>query len=105
VFNPLYAELNSICHLLALIGARPIFHISMIRFKYSRSGAVEGTDSAIGKRGGGGGGSAGWVGGGGGGGRRYKLPSPGGPDNVAYIYLSEHHYRFHCKYLTVSTSD
>ena len=29
--NPLNAELNPICHLLALLGARPIFHISRIR--------------------------------------------------------------------------
>jgi hypothetical protein len=30
-FNPLNAELNPICHLLALLGARPILHISRIR--------------------------------------------------------------------------
>jgi hypothetical protein len=30
-FNPLNAELNPICHLLALLGARPIFHVSRIR--------------------------------------------------------------------------
>jgi hypothetical protein len=29
--NPLNAELNSICHLLALLGAHPIFHVSRIR--------------------------------------------------------------------------
>ena len=29
--NPLNAELNSICHLLALLGAQHIFHISRIR--------------------------------------------------------------------------
>jgi hypothetical protein len=29
--NPLNAELNSICHLLTLLGAHPIFHISRIR--------------------------------------------------------------------------
>jgi len=29
--NPLNAELNPICHLLALLGAHPIFHISRIR--------------------------------------------------------------------------
>ena len=28
VFNPLNAELNSIFHFLALLGARPTFHIS-----------------------------------------------------------------------------
>jgi hypothetical protein len=31
VFNPLNAELNSICHLLALLGAHPILHVSRIR--------------------------------------------------------------------------
>jgi len=31
--NPLNAELNPICHLLALLGAHPIFHISRIRVK------------------------------------------------------------------------
>jgi len=32
-FNPLNAELNPICHLLALLGAHPILHISGIRVK------------------------------------------------------------------------
>jgi len=31
--NPLNAELNPICHLLALLGAHPIFHINRIRVK------------------------------------------------------------------------
>ena len=31
VFNPLNAELNPICHLLALLGAHHILHISRIR--------------------------------------------------------------------------
>ena len=31
--NPLNAELNLVCHLLALLGARPILHISRIRVK------------------------------------------------------------------------
>ena len=31
IFNPLNAELNPICHLLALVGAHPIFHASRIR--------------------------------------------------------------------------
>jgi hypothetical protein len=30
--NPLNAELNLICHLLALLGAQPILHVSRIRF-------------------------------------------------------------------------
>jgi len=33
-FNPLNAELNRICHLLALFGAHPIFHVSRIRVNY-----------------------------------------------------------------------
>jgi hypothetical protein len=32
-FNPLNADLNPICHLLALLGAHPILHISRIRVK------------------------------------------------------------------------
>jgi hypothetical protein len=32
--NPLNAELNPICHLLALLGAHHIFHISGLRVKY-----------------------------------------------------------------------
>jgi len=32
-FNPLNAELNPICHLLALLGAHTILHISRIRVK------------------------------------------------------------------------
>jgi hypothetical protein len=32
-FNPLNAELNSICHLLALLGAHHILHVSRIRVK------------------------------------------------------------------------
>jgi hypothetical protein len=31
--NPLNAELNPICHLLALLGAHRIFHVSRIRVK------------------------------------------------------------------------
>jgi hypothetical protein len=33
LFNPLNAELNSICHLLALLGGHLIFHVSKIRVK------------------------------------------------------------------------
>jgi len=33
--NPLNAELNPICHLLALLGAHHILHISSIRVKVS----------------------------------------------------------------------
>jgi hypothetical protein len=31
LFNPLNADSNPICHLLALLGARPILHTSRIR--------------------------------------------------------------------------
>jgi len=33
VLNPLNAKFNPICHLLALVGAHPIFHVSGIRVK------------------------------------------------------------------------
>jgi hypothetical protein len=33
IINPLNAELNPIYHLLALLGARPILHISGVRVK------------------------------------------------------------------------
>ena len=33
VFNPLNADLNPICHLLALLGAHHIFHVSGLRVK------------------------------------------------------------------------
>jgi len=33
VLNPLNAELNPTCHLLALLGAHPILHISRIMVK------------------------------------------------------------------------
>jgi hypothetical protein len=32
--NPLNAGLNPICHLLALLGAHPILHVSRIRVKF-----------------------------------------------------------------------
>ena len=35
--NPLNAELNSICHLLALLGAHPILHVSRIRVKIRKN--------------------------------------------------------------------
>jgi len=34
--NPLNAELNPICHLLALLGAHHIFHVSGLRVKVPR---------------------------------------------------------------------
>jgi hypothetical protein len=33
LINPLNAELNPICHMLALLGAHPILHVSRIRVK------------------------------------------------------------------------
>ena len=33
-FNPLNAELNPICHLLALLGAHHIFHVSGLRVNF-----------------------------------------------------------------------
>jgi len=36
-FNPLNAELNPICHLLALLAAHHILHISRIRVNVSQS--------------------------------------------------------------------
>ena len=33
IFNPLNAQLNPICHLLALLGAHHILHVSRIRLK------------------------------------------------------------------------
>jgi len=33
LFNPLNAELNPICHLLALFGAHHILHVSRVRVK------------------------------------------------------------------------
>jgi hypothetical protein len=33
LFNSLNTELNPVCHLLALSGAHPIFHVSRIRVK------------------------------------------------------------------------
>ena len=35
--NPLNAELNPICHLLALLGAHPILHVSRISVNYEIS--------------------------------------------------------------------
>jgi len=34
LINPLNTELNPICHLLALLGAHPILHITRIRVKF-----------------------------------------------------------------------
>ena len=37
-FNPLNAELNPICHLLALLGAHHILHVSRLRVNYLKEG-------------------------------------------------------------------
>jgi hypothetical protein len=42
--NPLKAELNPICHLVALLGAHLIFHISRIRVKMLSNGSFEKPD-------------------------------------------------------------
>ena len=34
--NPVNTQLNSICHLLALLGAHHILHVSRIRVKHTR---------------------------------------------------------------------
>jgi hypothetical protein len=39
--NPLYAEFNLICQLLALLGAHRIFHVSRIRVKYTAHERVQ----------------------------------------------------------------
>jgi hypothetical protein len=38
--NSLNSELNPICHLLALVGAHPIFHVSRIRVKKLQTTAI-----------------------------------------------------------------
>jgi hypothetical protein len=40
-FNPLNAKLNPTCHLLALLGARPIFHVSKVRVNREAEGTTE----------------------------------------------------------------
>ena len=39
--NPLNAKLNPICHLLALLGAHHIFHVSGLRVKINMQKCVE----------------------------------------------------------------
>jgi len=38
--NPLNAELNPICHLLAILGTHHIFHFSRVRVKHGRETQV-----------------------------------------------------------------
>jgi len=40
VINPLNAELNPICHLLALLGAHHILHVSRIRVKVNMNAVL-----------------------------------------------------------------
>jgi hypothetical protein len=40
IINPLNAELNPICHLLALLGAHPILHVSRIRVNTDKTKAM-----------------------------------------------------------------
>ena len=49
--NPLNAELNPICHLLALLGAHHIFHVSGLRVKaiYFRTNFPHSLDSVMGR--------------------------------------------------------
>ena len=46
-FNPLHAELNPICHLLALLGSHHIFYVSGMRVKCQRPYHVENTGSRL----------------------------------------------------------
>ena len=43
-FNPLNAKLNPICHLMALLGAHHILHISRVRVKEKGEWSVLNTD-------------------------------------------------------------
>ena len=46
-FNPLNAEFNPICHLLVLLGAHPILHISRIRVKNRASYIKDGRTATL----------------------------------------------------------
>ena len=48
VLNPLNAQLNPICHLLALLGAHHILHVSRIRVKNQlRKSAIDGISAVM----------------------------------------------------------
>jgi len=47
MINPLNAKLNPICHLLALLGAHHILHVSRIRVNSPRKGSRSGTTLPI----------------------------------------------------------
>jgi len=46
-FNPLNAELNPICHLLALLGAHHILHVSRIRVNSSVGKRDDGIENSL----------------------------------------------------------
>jgi len=46
VLNPLNVELNPICHLLALLGAHHIFHVSGLKVKLQKDQRVNETRSS-----------------------------------------------------------
>jgi len=46
-FNPLNAELNPICHLLALLGAHHILHFSKIRVNSSAGKRDDGIENSL----------------------------------------------------------
>ena len=46
-FNPLNAELNPICHLLALLGSHHIFHVSVLRVNKPKSVNKNPTDATV----------------------------------------------------------
>jgi hypothetical protein len=50
LFNPLNAELNPICHLLALFGAHHILHVSRVRVKILCQYSAERTEERAGTR-------------------------------------------------------
>jgi hypothetical protein len=45
--NLLNAELNPICHLLALLGAHHIFHVSRLRVKHFEKDLIKAKETAI----------------------------------------------------------
>jgi hypothetical protein len=47
IFNPLKGELNPVCHLLALLGAHHILHVSRIRVKGQNQLALFGSQGHL----------------------------------------------------------
>jgi hypothetical protein len=50
IINPLIAELNPICHLLALLGAHNILHVRRIRVKVSITRTMDGGECSTHRR-------------------------------------------------------